>query len=259
LSLLGAVANLVESLQRLGLHGAVGMKREKMAARSVAAYFRVLAERMPVEKLSELAKAGHKEAAQHAAEITIRRALRGVQPILVEALASHKMLAYKEGYQQTVVKEAGEDQPFFSAGGINEKAADYAATSAAEQVKAINQTTLDTLQELIGEGIDARLSVEDLARSLVAELEDFSMNRARVIARTEMADAFSQSALDKLNDYNIEYKQWISYSDCCDDCSANEDDGAIPVDENFSSGDDAPPAHPNCRCTIAGARAPEEE
>lgn len=257
------LTKLLESLQKLGLHGLVGKQREKLALRSVAAYFRVLAERMPVDKLSEFAKAGNKEASQHAAEITINRTLRGIQPILVEALVTHKTLAYKEGYKQTKLLEAGEDQPFsgtvISAGGINERAADYAATSAAEQVKGINQTTLDSMQELIGDAIDNRLSVEDLARNLTGELEDFSLNRARVIARTEMADAFAQSALDKLNDYNIEYKQWISYSDCCDVCTDNEDDGPIPVDENFSSGDDAPPAHPNCRCTIAGARAPEEE
>ena len=37
---------------------------------------------------------------------------------------------------------------------------------------------------------------------------------------------------------------------CCDDCEANEAAGLIDLDEAFPSGDDSPPAHPNCRCTV---------
>jgi SPP1 gp7 family putative phage head morphogenesis protein len=250
------LTKLLESLQRLGLHGLVGKQRERQAARSVAAYFRLLKMKMPIDRLAELAKAEHKQAAQHSAEIIVQRVLRGVQPLLTEALIYHKLLAYKEGYKQTVVEEVREAD---RQGDVAKKAADYAATSAAEQVAGINQTTVEALQDLIGEAIDEQLSVDDLARSLVDELDGFTLNRARMIARTEMSDAFAQSAIDKLNDYSIQYKQWISYSDCCDDCSTNDDDGPIPIDDNFSSGDDAPPAHPNCRCTIAGARAPKEE
>ena len=32
---------------------------------------------------------------------------------------------------------------------------------------------------------------------------------------------------------------------------------SIPVDDDFPSGDERPPAHPNCRCAVTGARAPE--
>lgn len=251
-----AIQMLLESLQRLGLHGAVGKKRERLAASDVAAYFKLLGEKLPVTKLSELAKSP-KDVALHSAEMSLKRVLRVVQPVLVEALATHKMLAFKEGYKQTVIppelKEADE-----SNSDIGQKAADYAATSAAEQVSGIDATTLDDLQTVISDAIDNQLTVDQLAKQLADEIVNMTQSRARVIARTEMSDAFAQAALDKLNDYSIAYKQWISYSDCCDDCGGNDDDGAIPVDDLFSSGDDAPPAHPNCRCTIAGARAPEE-
>ena len=38
--------------------------------------------------------------------------------------------------------------------------------------------------------------------------------------------------------------------DACDECVANAEQGAIGLEDEFLSGDDAPPAHPNCRCDV---------
>jgi len=43
-------------------------------------------------------------------------------------------------------------------------------------------------------------------------------------------------------------KSWIGGT--CPVCQENSDAGWIPVDEQFPSGDDEPPAHPNCDCDI---------
>jgi hypothetical protein len=57
--------------------------------------------------------------------------------------------------------------------------------------------------------------------------------------------------LDTYKEQGIEKKEWeISDAETCDDCEANNEDGEIGVDESFSSGDDAPPLHPNCRCFL---------
>ena len=46
-------------------------------------------------------------------------------------------------------------------------------------------------------------------------------------------------------------KRWITVNDnSCEDCQMNEDDGPIPVDDTFSSGDDEPPKHNNCECIL---------
>ena len=37
----------------------------------------------------------------------------------------------------------------------------------------------------------------------------------------------------------------------CDDCEDNADDGAIDLDDDFTSGADAPPEHPNCQCSLS--------
>jgi hypothetical protein len=46
-------------------------------------------------------------------------------------------------------------------------------------------------------------------------------------------------------------KRWITVNEnSCEDCQMNEDDGPIPVDDVFSSGDDEPPLHLKCQCLI---------
>jgi hypothetical protein len=43
-------------------------------------------------------------------------------------------------------------------------------------------------------------------------------------------------------------------------CQDNEDEGPIPIGETFSSGDDAPPAHNNCRCWLEpGDTGPQQQ
>ena len=49
-------------------------------------------------------------------------------------------------------------------------------------------------------------------------------------------------------------KEWTTAEDdlVSEDCEANGDQGPIGIDEAFDSGDDAPPAHPQCRCVLVG-------
>ena len=76
----------------------------------------------------------------------------------------------------------------------------------------------------------------------------FSEARAETIARTETANADCQGNLAVYKESGVvAQKQWIVGAGCCDECQ--ELDGEIvDLDDNFSTGDDAPPAHPNCRC-----------
>jgi hypothetical protein len=47
-------------------------------------------------------------------------------------------------------------------------------------------------------------------------------------------------------------KAWLTaHDDLVEEiCRDNEDAGAIPLEGDFPSGDDCPPAHPNCRCAL---------
>jgi hypothetical protein len=46
-------------------------------------------------------------------------------------------------------------------------------------------------------------------------------------------------------------KSWYCADDPCNICQDNEDDGPIPLTEDFSSGDTAPPIHLNCECLMS--------
>jgi hypothetical protein len=73
--------------------------------------------------------------------------------------------------------------------------------------------------------------------------------RAFTIANTEMNRAMTQSSLNSYSDFGVEQVEWLGLQ-ACEICQANEDQGPIRLGDVFASGDDAPPAHPNCRCSI---------
>lgn len=96
--------------------------------------------------------------------------------------------------------------------------------------------------------------------------------RSRTIARTEMSWAHNQAQLATMKeaeqqlDLTLE-KEWFTADDevTCEICSELNGERA-PLDGTFSSGDDSPPAHPNCRCSVTydtpedkPTAAPDEE
>lgn len=80
--------------------------------------------------------------------------------------------------------------------------------------------------------------------------------RSMMIARTEVMTAANegraiswQQAQDAgLVDLSTSSKEWIAEADACEEC-AIYDGEIVGANEDFSSEDGMPPAHPNCRCT----------
>jgi len=122
----------------------------------------------------------------------------------------------------------------------------------------MNEETKRRLAHTIGEGIKNKRGIPGLARDIKKEFGDMTRYRSQLIARTETSNALSQASLDRMQDMDIEGKEWVwpGTSDC-DICRDNEAAGIIPVDQAFPSGDMAPPAHPNCECSLAPARLPK--
>lgn len=91
----------------------------------------------------------------------------------------------------------------------------------------------------------------------------FSEERARVVAHTEIARAHSQGSLSgyKLAVENgVKLKKLWSVNDSpCTVCETNGDQGAIPLDDVFDSGDDAPPGHPFCECGLVPVVANDDD
>lgn len=134
------------------------------------------------------------------------------------------------------------------------QAIDWAEKHGATLVKGLDEETKKRLAHTISQGIENKRGIPGLARDIRGTFTDMSKYRSQVIARTETANALSQSSLDSMNDMGIDGKEWIWGGDEWDECGENEAQGVIPVGQAFSSGDMAPPAHPNCICAIAPAR-----
>lgn len=159
----------------------------------------------------------------------------------------------------------------------NERAEAWAANRAAEMVGKrvvdgvvidnpnpvwrIDEGTRELLRGFVGEALDGGWSNSELASQIV-EAFAFSEARAETIARTELAFADVAGNMVAYRASNVVAgKRWLLSNDdgCCDDCEGNAAQGVIDLEEDFESGDDAPPAHPNCRCDVAPVIADEED
>jgi hypothetical protein len=140
-------------------------------------------------------------------------------------------------------------------------------------VWAITDSTRSMLERTIVESLQQNRSVPSMA-DRIAALKDavtgayaFSEDRADLIAHTEVRRANTEGALDgarEAQDAGVTVqKVWLVGQNPCEICLDNEADGPIDLDDSFSSGEDGPPAHPGCFCSLSwelpsGAETDEE-
>ena len=118
-------------------------------------------------------------------------------------------------------------------------------------IKSIADTTLEKLKRTLAEGVANGESIPNLASRVSGVYDDAKGYRATMIARTETISASNEGALEAYKQSGVvEKKEWLVAADACDICIDIAMGGAIKLNESFSGGFDAPPAHPNCRCTI---------
>lgn len=154
---------------------------------------------------------------------------------------------------------------------VNSAAVDWAEQRAAEMVGMkrvagklvpnpdanwrIDETTRDAIRSLTQDALLEGWSADQLSDQIIDDAA-FGYERANMIARTEMRFANSNGTLGAWRESgNVQKKGWSTSNDdkVEEVCQANADAGDIDLNEPFPSGDDAPPAHPNCRCVIVGS------
>ena len=115
---------------------------------------------------------------------------------------------------------------------------------------AINTTTRDMLRVEVRKAIEAGDSTDKLARRL-RDSYAFSDERARMIARTEIANADSSGALIGWAQTGVvSGKSWLVDFEACLTCLGYQAVGVVPLDYEYAPGILAPTAHPNCECTL---------
>lgn len=151
---------------------------------------------------------------------------------------------------------------------VNEAAAAYAQTRSAEMVGmsyvggqlvpnpnaewTITETTREGLRELVSNAFAEGWSPAELSNQ-IRDSGIFGKVRAELIASTEMSMAQSEATLSAWKQSGLVLRKRSVLSadhtgeDECDDAAEQD---FIPVGEDFVTGDDAPPFHPRCRCSL---------
>lgn len=125
-------------------------------------------------------------------------------------------------------------------------------------VTGLEETTKGQMATLLARATEQGWAYNRTARTIRETFDGFSTRRATTVAVTESRKAYEHARLQTalgLQEAGLEMeKSWLAAGDACETCLDNAEDEWIPVDDSFSSGDDAPPAHPDCRCDLLTQR-----
>ena len=113
-------------------------------------------------------------------------------------------------------------------------------------IQGLNQTSINRIGSILGDSLAQGLSASETASLIDSVLGDPA--RSLTVAITETRRAMSQASLDRYSSSGLSEVEW-STSDPCDICAENDGE-VVTIGDTFASGDDAPPAHPNCRCAV---------
>jgi len=137
---------------------------------------------------------------------------------------------------------------------VNDATINFFNTQKAEVAQILDTIELN-LDLSISRGIEAGETIDDIANS-VRHTMNVSINRSKLIARTEVIGSANGGRFNSYKEHGVEKKQWINSFD--DDVrSSHQISEIIPLDQLFSmglrwpgdkSGDVSEIA--NCRCTL---------
>lgn len=115
----------------------------------------------------------------------------------------------------------------------------------------IDESTRTLIRGDVSQALQEGWTNDELAKSLM-DSAAFSESRALMVARTELAKADMEANAASWKESGlVAEKIWLLAQEPCDVCTANAEQGAIPLEDAFSSEDTEPPAHPNCSCDLA--------
>lgn len=119
----------------------------------------------------------------------------------------------------------------------------------------ITETTREDLRDEVENAIEKGLSAKELADNIQSNVENlagWSRSRAETIARTELVYANVRGNLNQWTEMGAGGKESIlaDSHDIDDECDDAADEGPVPLDFVYSSGEVAPPYHPRCLCDL---------
>jgi hypothetical protein len=111
----------------------------------------------------------------------------------------------------------------------------------------INATTVKQLRDALADTYESGGDYEALKQTVLDTYDRFGSVRAGMIAQTEMNGAYNAGRMVMGASIGATEKSWNPDGTMvCIICLANVAQGWIPFEDDFLSGDQMPPAHPNC-------------
>ena len=174
------------------------------------------------------------------------------EPLTVR-VEGRAVTAYLKGSAEMISwgRTLGLDRPIMFEGPPIDQAVQYARQRSAQLVTGLNEETKRRLAQVISDGIVNKRGIPGLSRDIRAMFGDMSRSRAETIARFETSDSLQQAFMDRSHDMGVTGKEWIEIAPEDQDCVGNAAAGVIPINEDFPSGHQRPPAHPRCVCALA--------
>ena len=158
--------------------------------------------------------------------------------------------AFKDaGYQELTTSGNAADTGMFDV--LSDGAVKYAEEHSAELVTGLKETTREKLRGTIEDAVKEGWTSGELADEIGNNFA-FGEVRADLIARNELAQAYSYGRINVAEQAGATGKVWLLSSDHDDnedcDCSAAAEAGEVPFDEDFTDDPDYdfPPGHVNC-------------
>ena len=116
----------------------------------------------------------------------------------------------------------------------------------------LDETTVERLRNALADAYESGGDYEALVKAVQDEYAGFNDVRAGMIAQTEMNAAYNAGRKQLGLDMGFNEKAWDPDGTACPEiCIPNVIAGWIPIEDDFESGDDAPPGHPNCDCSLS--------
>lgn len=122
----------------------------------------------------------------------------------------------------------------------------------AEQVVAIVETTREEIRVLVGRQAAEGWSIDQLADEIANLAETHAPRRAKMIARTETATAYTRGSLLAYEESGVVSQlEWLLGPESCEGCQEiAAQTPTVDLGDTFHGGAMVP-AHPACTCAIA--------
>jgi uncharacterized protein with gpF-like domain len=109
-----------------------------------------------------------------------------------------------------------------------------------------------TTKEVIREAIDEELPVDQALLEFTSRIKEIAIWRGALIAENEVARVVEKTRYDAYTHRGYKYKRWLTVADdrVRESHRANEEQGAIPINNRFNNGNFTAGEDFRCRCTV---------